>query len=87
MKTLKLAVITNSNPQSSSPESEASAQKRRSQFQLIEGGLAKKKVNDNFYVIVSPTRPMPSEAELKSGVYQFATDLGARLVILEKIAA
>ena len=91
MKNLKLSVITNSNPETSSAESESRAQQRRSQFKVLDGGRADEAKELNFFIIVDPKdkRTYPTKAEMKTGFYHMyaATKGFTRLVMVEKIAA
>lgn len=91
MKNLKLLVITNSNPETSSVESESLAKQRRSQFKVLDGGRADEAKELNFFIIVDPKdkSTYPTKAEMKTGFYHMyaATKGFTRLVMVEKIAA
>jgi hypothetical protein len=91
MKNLKLSVITNSNPQTSSVESEIRAQERRSQFKVLDGGRGEGAKESNFFILVDAQdkSTYPKKSEIKTGFYHmYATTNGfTRLVTVKKIAA
>jgi hypothetical protein len=87
MTTLKISVITNLNPETSTPESEASAQARRQTFRVIDGSVDASrsktyvaKVNEG----VTDFTDRPSF----TAVQEVLTNYGFnRIVVLEKFAA